>query len=472
MLLLNSDLRLECGSVELGVPIEEGVDYTVSAVHNPLLGRDEAIKLYHEVDGDDASGHHEDARRFARLREGATPRVLSVGALHVDDSSQDAVVFERLEGRPLCDVIEEEGLMPAQRVGQLALPLLVALEEIHDNDVAVGPVAHGELILQAGRGERLRIQRHAFGELGATLPPARVGPSLSSCPSCVAPEHVMGGAYSVRGDVFWMGAWMYRALGGQAAFGTTAPELMRAYRRRVEVEPLPIWARVAPALEAVVLRALRLDPGERFGSMDEMRRALLAALGAEVEVGVDKAPRVAAPAPRVEVPMRPLVWAFVDGPEFRRPHVAEALDRLEREVELVRLNTEGRSAWLESLDEGARPAPHAVLFGDIHILLDEPILDVLSPLVEVSRVLVSAQTNLELIHYSIANFGLDSHVLADMEVDDIVLNVQDAILRAVQVRERFPGAGVVAPREGVGPGGPDLPEPPGEARPLQLQVHG
>src|SRR5262249_7530955 len=104
----------------------------------------------------------------------------------------------------------------------------------------------------------------------------RTGSMLGS-PHYMSPEQVKGlRTIDHRADIWSLGVVLYKLLAGRTPHQDieTTGQIMLAICTE---KPCPLqqyapW--VAPELAAVVHRALRMNPDERFSSMMEMRRAL------------------------------------------------------------------------------------------------------------------------------------------------------------------------------------------------------
>jgi len=87
----------------------------------------------------------------------------------------------------------------------------------------------------------------------------------------MAPEYITGGGIDRRADVFSMGVVLWEALCGRKMpnSGLTPGECCRARPRVSSIE-----RRIDPRLDAIVARALDVDPDRRFHTAREMRDAL------------------------------------------------------------------------------------------------------------------------------------------------------------------------------------------------------
>ena len=100
----------------------------------------------------------------------------------------------------------------------------------------------------------------------------------------MAPEVINGSKYDARVDIYSLGLVLYRLCNGnRLPFLDTEKQLLspnerrNANERRMRGEALPAPCEASPALADLILRACAFDPGQRFGSAAEMRRALEAA---------------------------------------------------------------------------------------------------------------------------------------------------------------------------------------------------
>lgn len=94
-------------------------------------------------------------------------------------------------------------------------------------------------------------------------------------PEFMSPEQIRGKPLDGRSDVYALAILAFELFTGQLPFvGKSAQETMLA---RLRGAPLPLRAvrgDLPAKLEAVITRALSVNPGDRYGSMDEMAYAL------------------------------------------------------------------------------------------------------------------------------------------------------------------------------------------------------
>ncbi|HET9623618.1 MAG TPA: serine/threonine-protein kinase, partial [Kofleriaceae bacterium] len=91
----------------------------------------------------------------------------------------------------------------------------------------------------------------------------------------LSPEQVSGREVDARTDVFALGILLYELTTLQRAFRDSSDlATMQRIKLGKVVPPSKITTGYPPELEAIVLRALRVDPRERFPDADAMRRAI------------------------------------------------------------------------------------------------------------------------------------------------------------------------------------------------------
>jgi serine/threonine-protein kinase len=92
-------------------------------------------------------------------------------------------------------------------------------------------------------------------------------------PAYMAPEQAAGrwDAVGPHSDVYGLGATLYFLLTGQAAFAGSTAEILRQVQRGAFVPPRERKKGIPPALEAICLKAMALDPAERYTSASVLK---------------------------------------------------------------------------------------------------------------------------------------------------------------------------------------------------------
>jgi serine/threonine-protein kinase len=99
--------------------------------------------------------------------------------------------------------------------------------------------------------------------------------SVMGTPHYLSPEQAQGLDVTAVSDLYSIGVMLYEALTGRVPFeGESAVAVAMKQVSQMPQRPSSIQPRVSPALDAVVMRALEKDPGQRFQSADAFIAAL------------------------------------------------------------------------------------------------------------------------------------------------------------------------------------------------------
>jgi hypothetical protein len=117
-------------------------------------------------------------------------------------------------------------------------------------------------------------------DFGAMVP---MGPNVQivGTPAFIAPEVLHQLSLDARTDLFSLGATLYHALTGRAAFAARSFGELRELWRGEPVAPSQFVADIPAALDALVLSLLRIDPSQRPRSAFEVMQRLCAIAGLE-----------------------------------------------------------------------------------------------------------------------------------------------------------------------------------------------
>ncbi|WP_018871918.1 HDOD domain-containing protein [Thioalkalivibrio sp. ALJ16] len=246
--------------------------------HDPVLDRQVAIRTLTDA-GADAETRRallDDARRLSRFRHPNIAPIFEAG----DYAGGVYLVFEYVEGETL-DRILARGPLVIDRALALMRELLDAAAAAHEQGVLHGALQPANVTVNADGHARIT-------GLGMALPDAASsGEShLPDTPYYLAPEQLAGGPASERADVFSLGVLFYELLTGERAFAGAGPGALRRAMLAGGLEPPSRRAGNGDErFDALVLRATRPDPQDRFASAREFREALLAVVEGGGEPG-------------------------------------------------------------------------------------------------------------------------------------------------------------------------------------------
>jgi serine/threonine-protein kinase len=257
----------------------------VYAAKDRLLERPVAIKLLFP----DRAGAPEAVARFQREAI-AAGRIGHEGICDVRDRGETEdgapfIVMEKLEGRPLSSVFESEGPIEPMRLARLMRQVLSALSAAHGEGIIHRDLKPANIFVTRTPDGEERIKLLDFGIAKFTADQVsteltRSGTVLGT-PVYMSPEQALGQReIDGRADLWSVGAVMYEGLCGKTPFsGDNYNAVIASILTKDPVEPSVIVPEVPLRLEAVVLRALSKEPGDRHSSAAELSAALMDALG-------------------------------------------------------------------------------------------------------------------------------------------------------------------------------------------------
>lgn len=205
----------------------------------------------------------------------AHPRCVFVLAADTD-AGRPYIVMELMPGRTLKDLVDQTGPLPADIALPHILDVIDGLAEAHrlgvlhrdvkpsncfltaDNRVKIGDFGLSKSL--AASGDRHLTQSGAF--LGTVL--------------FASPEQLRGDPLDYGSDVYSVCATLYYLLCGEAPYHHES--LTAALAKAVTEPATPLRERcpaVSPALDRVVMTGLERDPARRWGSLEELREALV-----------------------------------------------------------------------------------------------------------------------------------------------------------------------------------------------------
>ena len=164
------------------------------------------------------------------------------------------------------------------------LPVFAAIAVAHDEGVIHRDLKPENIFLARERHGRPEPKVLDFGiskissSGGNTLALTGTGASMGT-PYYIAPEQVRSAAgVDARSDQYALGAILYECVTGQRAHrGETIYEVIRSVGEGSFPPPRVHRPDIPPELESAILRAMGLDPAQRFSSVRAFGRAISAA---------------------------------------------------------------------------------------------------------------------------------------------------------------------------------------------------
>jgi len=250
---------------------------TVHKVWNVDLGRHEALKVLkpgHEADEDFPRRFRQEVRLAAGLDH---PSIVTV----FDFGESDGIYWYSMrlvEGRTLSAELKTCGALEEREAARIAIPILDALAYSHARGIVHRDIKPENVIVDH-EGHPF-LMDFGIAKSAESLVKTQTG-FLLGTPSYVAPEQAQGKPTDGRADLYALGVTLYRVVSGRYPFEAQDP--LQAVILRLTEPPRPLTEAlpgVDPLFAAIVMRALRRTPDERWESAAAMRDAFAAYLEA------------------------------------------------------------------------------------------------------------------------------------------------------------------------------------------------
>jgi len=276
------------GAYLLTRELASGGGGTVYEAQHKLLGRKAAVKILRR----ELAASPQMVARF--LREALAvnmikhPSIVDIYEFGELPDGRPFYVMELLEGHDLRKLLTERGRFPPEEVLEILRPVCSALEAAHAQGIVHRDLKASNIHIMDSNGQRTvklldfgiaKLMQPENAEAGLTVVGTRLGTSYT-----MAPEQIRGDGVDPRTDIYALGVVLYHLLTGQYPF--RAETMTDIERQHLETPPpRPSHAaRVPPALDGVVLRAMDKNADRRFPTVKAFIQALADAVGTKKPV--------------------------------------------------------------------------------------------------------------------------------------------------------------------------------------------
>ncbi len=265
------------GRFEIRGELGRGAQSVVYLAWDPQLQREVAIKTLHFSRADPTRNAEllEEARTSSKFRHANVVPIFDAG----EQDGDPYLVFERVSGRNLAEVLKADGPLPFIKAATLMHQVADALAQAHAQGIIHRDLKPSNILIDARDGAA-RVMDFGIA-LRASEEHPDAGPKaagLTGTPAYMAPEYVTQQRITPQIDVYAAGLILLEMLTGQRVFDGGPVESI-LYRIATEKVVLPASPPIDPKLGGIILRACALDPAQRFASASELFDALTAYLG-------------------------------------------------------------------------------------------------------------------------------------------------------------------------------------------------
>lgn len=251
-----------------------------------------------------------EAKLVSRLRDPNTVRMHDYGTT---EAGLLFMVLEFVEGRPLSDVLEDEGALAPRRCVSILNKILQSLEEAHTFGMLHRDIKPHNIMVFDHIGRTDQVKVLDFGLAKSIDDPAFTADNpdltdddvLIGTPRYMSPEQIRGEPLNPATDIYSTGLVAYEMLTGTKA--VQGDSTMKTLARHINARPitLPEDLAVSDELRSIINRMLLKDRSERYVEVSEVLEELeaLDVESLEASKPVVSKPRLPAPPPMPGTPV-------------------------------------------------------------------------------------------------------------------------------------------------------------------------
>ncbi|MFD3927278.1 protein kinase [Streptomyces sp. NPDC058614] len=266
------------GRYQLRDLLGEGGMASVHLAYDSVLDRQVAIKTLHTELGREQAFRERfrrEAQSVAKLTHTNIVSVFDTGEDVLDGMTTPYIVMEYVEGRPLGSVLDQDiaqyGAMPADKALKITADVLAALEISHEMGLVHRDIKPGNVMMTKRGVVKVMDFGIARAMQSGVTSMTQTGMVVGT-PQYLSPEQALGRGVDARSDLYSVGIMLFQLTTGRLPFEADSPlAIAYAHVQEQPVAPSSVNRSLPPAVDALVARALKKNPNERFPSAEAMR---------------------------------------------------------------------------------------------------------------------------------------------------------------------------------------------------------
>ncbi|WP_371578802.1 protein kinase [Streptomyces sp. NBC_01314] len=266
------------GRYQLRDLLGEGGMASVHLAYDSVLDRQVAIKTLHTELGREQAFRERfrrEAQAVAKLTHTNIVSVFDTGEDEMDGLTTPYIVMEYIEGQPLGSVLDADvtqvGAMPADKALKITADVLAALEISHEMGLVHRDIKPGNVMMTKRNIVKVMDFGIARAMQSGVTSMTQTGMVVGT-PQYLSPEQALGRGVDARSDLYSVGIMLFQLTTGRLPFEADSPlAIAYAHVQEEPVAPSSINRSLPPAVDAIVARALKKNPNERFPSAEAMR---------------------------------------------------------------------------------------------------------------------------------------------------------------------------------------------------------
>ncbi|MDW4904737.1 protein kinase [Streptomyces sp. ADMS] len=266
------------GRYQLRDLLGEGGMASVHLAYDSVLDRQVAIKTLHTELGREPAFRERfrrEAQAVAKLTHTNIVSVFDTGEDDVAGTMTPYIVMEYVEGQPLGSVLDadvrQSGAMPADKALKVTADVLAALEISHEMGLVHRDIKPGNVMMTKRGVVKVMDFGIARAMQSGVTSMTQTGMVVGT-PQYLSPEQALGRGVDARSDLYSVGIMLFQLVTGRLPFNADSPlAIAYAHVQEEPVAPSSVNRALPPAVDALVARALKKNPNERFPSAVAMR---------------------------------------------------------------------------------------------------------------------------------------------------------------------------------------------------------
>ncbi|MFE0176836.1 protein kinase [Streptomyces sp. NPDC059002] len=266
------------GRYQLRDLLGEGGMASVHLAYDSVLDRQVAIKTLHTELGREQSFRERfrrEAQSVAKLTHTNIVSVFDTGEDDLDGTTMPYIVMEYVEGKPLGSVLDasvaQYGAMPTDQALKITADVLAALEISHEMGLVHRDIKPGNVMMTKRNVVKVMDFGIARAMQSGVTSMTQTGMVVGT-PQYLSPEQALGRGVDARSDLYSVGIMLFQLVTGRLPFEADSPlAIAYAHVQEEPVAPSSINRSLPPAVDAIVARALKKNPNERFPTAESMR---------------------------------------------------------------------------------------------------------------------------------------------------------------------------------------------------------
>lgn len=265
-----SNNKLLAGRYELIEKIGDGGMAVVYKAKDRLLNRYVAVKILRPEFTRDAQfieSFRKESQAAAGLQHPNIVNVYDVGK----EGNIYFIVMELIDGRPLSDIIEENGPLDYRNVIEIGKQVAAALSLAHKNHIIHRDVKPHNIMITKDGVAKLADFGIAKAISSSTIVNKDEGGQVMGSVHYFSPEQARGKYVDEKSDVYSLGIVLYEMLTGEVPFDGDNPVEIALMHINEDIKPpSQIIDNVPPALEKIILKATDKYQTNRYENAELM----------------------------------------------------------------------------------------------------------------------------------------------------------------------------------------------------------